>query len=55
MENFSGLSAQVVLKEICAKSFMVNLTAILTLVAPGLAERLCQTWEHDFQVSFVKP
>ena len=53
IENFSGLSAQVVKQDFYAKIFVMNLAAILSWVAQAIAKRLYQTRRHAYRVNFA--
>lgn len=53
IENFSGLSAQVVKQDFYAKIFVLNLTAILSWVAQAIADRLYQDRKHPYRVNFA--
>jgi hypothetical protein len=53
IENFSGLSAQVVQQDFYAKIFVMNLTAILSWVAQAIAKRFYQTRKRAYRVNFA--
>jgi len=53
IENFSGLSAQVVKQDFYAKVFVLNLAAILSWVAQTIADRLYQTRKRAYRVNFA--
>ena len=53
IENFSGLSAQVVRQDIYAKLFTLNLTAICAWVAQAIADRLYQHRRHAYRINFA--
>ncbi len=53
IENFSWRSAQCVRQDFYAKTFAMNLTTILVWVAQAIADRLCQTRRHAYQVNFA--
>jgi hypothetical protein len=53
IENFSGLSAQVVRQDIYAKLFTLNLTAICAWVAQAIADRLYQHRRHAYRINLA--
>ncbi|MEJ2388331.1 MAG: IS4 family transposase [Chromatiaceae bacterium] len=53
IENFSGLSAQVVRQDFYAKIFVLNLASILSWVAQAIADRLYQTRKRAYRVNFA--
>jgi len=53
IENFSGLSAQIVQQDFYAKIFVLNLSAVLSWVAQAIAERLYQTRKRTYRVNFA--
>ena len=53
IENFSGLSAQIVQQDFYAKMFVLNLCAVLAWVAQAIAERLYQTRKRTYRVNFA--
>ena len=53
IENFSGLSAQVIKQDFYAKIFVLNLTAVLSWVAQAIADRLYQARNHPYRVNFA--
>jgi hypothetical protein len=53
IENFSGLSAQVLKQDFYAKIFVLNLTAILTWVAQAIADRLYRQRRHAYRINFA--
>jgi hypothetical protein len=53
IENFSGLSAQVVRQDLYAKLVALNLTAILAWVAQAVADRLYQARRRAYRVNFA--
>jgi hypothetical protein len=53
IENFSGLSAQVVRQDIYAKLFTLNLTAVCAWVAQAIADRLYQHRCHAYRINFA--
>ena len=53
IENFSGLSAQVIKQDFHAKIFVLNLTAILTWVAQAIADRLYKARKRPYRVNFT--
>ena len=53
IENFSGLSAQVVQQDFYAKIFVLNLAAILSWVAQAIADRLYQNRRRAYRVNFA--
>ena len=53
IENFSGLSAQVVRQDVYAKLFTLNLTAICAWVAQAIADRLYQHRRRTYRVNFA--
>lgn len=53
LENFSGRSARVVLQDVYAKLFTLNLTAICAWVAQAIAERLHQHRRRSYRVNFA--
>ena len=54
IENFSGLSAQVVRQDIYAKLFTLNLTAICAWVAQAIADRLYQHRRRAYRINFAQ-
>jgi hypothetical protein len=52
IENFSGMSTQVVKQDFYAKIFALNLTAILSWVAQAIADRLYQERRRAYRVNF---
>ncbi len=53
IENFSGLSAQVVQQDFYAKIFVLNLATILSWVAQAIAERLYKARKRAYRVNFA--
>jgi hypothetical protein len=53
IENFSGLSAQVIKQDFYAKIFTLNLTAILSWVAQAIADRLYKERKRPYRVNFA--
>jgi len=53
IENFSGLSAQVVQQDFYAKIFVLNLAAILSWVAQAIAERVYKARKRAYRVNFT--
>ena len=53
IENFSGLSAQIVQQDFYAKIFVLNLSAVLSWVAQAIADRLYQTRKRTYRVNFA--
>ncbi len=53
IENFSGLSAQVVRQDFYAKIFVLHLTAVFSWVAQAIADRLYQDRKHVYRVNFA--
>ena len=53
IENFSGLSAQVVQQDFYAKMFVLNLSAVLAWVAQAIADRLYQARKRRYRVNFA--
>lgn len=53
IENFSGLSAQVVRQDVYAKLFTLNLAAICAWVAQAIADRLYQHRRRAYRVNFA--
>jgi hypothetical protein len=53
IENFSGLSAQVVQQDFYAKMFVLNLSAVLAWAAQAIADRLYQARKRVYRVNFA--
>jgi len=53
LENFSGLSAQVIKQDFYAKIFVLNLTAVLSWVAQAIADRLYKARKRPYRVNFA--
>ena len=53
IENFSGLSAQVIKQDFHAKIFVLNLTAIVSWVAQAIADRLYKARKRLYRVNFA--
>jgi hypothetical protein len=53
IENFSGLSAQIVQQDFYAKIFVLNLAAVLAWVAQAIADRLYQARKRAYRVNFA--
>ena len=53
IENFSGLSAQIVQQDFYAKIFVLNLAAVLAWVAQVIADRLYQVRKRAYRVNFA--
>jgi len=53
IENFSGLSPQVVQQDFYAKMFVLNLAPVLAWVAQAIANRLYQARKRAYRVNFA--
>ena len=53
IENFSGLSAQIVQQDFYAKIFVLNLSSLISWVAQAMADRLYQTRKRTYRVNFA--
>jgi hypothetical protein len=53
IENFSGISAQVVPQDFYAKMFVLNLSTILACVAQAITDRPYQARKRAYRVNFA--
>lgn len=53
IENFSGLSAQIVQQDFYTKLFVLNLAAVLAWVAQAIADRLYRARKRAYRVNFA--